>query len=73
VGFKDFETEAVTKPDEYLEQFRDGKMFSSQLYSLKNLTRHLIDKKKIDTLKGLNKELGDLIDQYKNRPNFSSI
>lgn len=73
VGFKDFETEAITKLDEYLEQFRDGKMFSSQLYSLKSLTQHLIDEKEIDTLEGLNKELGDLIDQHKHRPNFSSI
>ncbi len=73
VGFKDFETEAVTKLDEYLEQFRDGKTFSSQLYSLKSLTQHLIDEKEIDTLEGLNKELGDLIDQHKHRPNFSSI
>ncbi len=73
VGFKDFETEAITKLDEYLEQFRDGKMFSSQLYSLKSLTQYLIDEKEINTLEGLNKELGDLIDQHKNRPNFSSI
>ena len=73
VDFKDFEAEAVTKLDEYLEQFRDGKMFSSQLYSLKSLTQYLVDKKGIDTLAGLNKELGDLIDQHKYRPNFSSI
>ena len=73
VGFKDFETEVVTRLDEYLEQFRDGKMFSSQLYSLKSLTQYLVDKKGIDTLAGLNKELGDLIDQHKYRPNFSSI
>jgi len=73
VDFKDFEAEAVTKLDEYLEQFRDGKMFSSQLYSLKSLTQYLVDKKGIDTLAGLNKELGDLIDQHKYRPSFSSI
>lgn len=73
VGFKDFETEIVTKLNEYLEQFRDGKIFSSQLYSLKSLTQHLIDEKEIDTLKLLNEELGDLIDQHKHRPNFSSI
>ena len=73
VGFKDFEAEAVTKLDEYLEQFRDGKMFSSQLYSLKNLTQYLIGEKEIDILEGLNKELGVLIEQYKHRPNFSSI
>ncbi len=73
VGFKSFETEAVAKLDEYLEQFRDGKTFSSQLYSLKHLTQYLVDKKGIDMLEGLNNELGDLIEQYKNRPNFSSI
>tara|TARA_B110000196_G_scaffold282455_1_gene263745 strand:+ start:909 stop:3713 length:2805 start_codon:yes stop_codon:yes gene_type:complete len=73
VDFKDFETEAVTKLDEYLEQFRDGKMFSSQLYSLKNLTQYLIDEKEIDALEEMNKELGDLISQYENRPNYSSI
>jgi hypothetical protein len=73
VGFKDFETEAVTNLDEYLEQFRDGKMFSSQLYSLKYLIEYLIDNKAIDSLKMINKELGDLIDQYKSRPNHSSI
>lgn len=73
VGFKDFETETVTKLDEYLEQFRDGKMFSSQLYSLKSLIQYLIDKKAIDTLEKINKELGDLIDLYKSRPNYSSI
>lgn len=73
VGFKNFETGAVAKLDEYLEQFRDGKTFSSQLYSLKRLTQYLVDKKGIDALEGLNNELGDLIEQYKNRPNFSSI
>jgi len=73
VDFKDFDLETVTKLDEYLEQFRDGKMFSSQLYSLKSLTQYLIDEKKIHTLEGLNKELGDLIDQNKHRPSFSSI
>lgn len=73
VGFKNFETGAVAKLDEYLEQFRDGKTFSSQLYSLKRLTQYLVDKKEIDALEGLNNELGDLIEQYKNRPNFSSI
>ncbi|TCN85615.1 SIR2-like protein [Vibrio crassostreae] len=73
VDFKNFETEAVAKLDEYLEQFRDGKSFSSQLYSLKSLTQYLVNKKEIDTLEGLNSELGVLIEQYENRPNFSSI
>lgn len=73
VGFKDFETEAVAKLDEYLEQFRDGNTFSSRLYSLKGLTQHLVDKKEIDTLKGLNNELGILIEQHRNRPRLSSI
>lgn len=73
VGFKDFETEAVAKLDGYLGQFRDGKMFSSQLYSLKSLTQYLIDRKKIASLKGLNNELDILIEQYKNRPSLSSI
>ncbi|KAA8596893.1 hypothetical protein F0Z19_4472 [Vibrio cyclitrophicus] len=73
VGFKDFEKEAVVKLDEYLEQFRDGKSFSSQLYSLKSLTQYLVDKKGIDSIEELNKELGVLIEQHKNRPNFSSI
>lgn len=73
VGFKNFETEAVTKLDEYLEQFRDGRTFSSQLYSVRRLTQYLVDKKGIDTLEGLNDELGDLIEQYENCPNFSSI
>ena len=73
VGFKDFDTEAVAKLDEYLEQFRDGKRFSSQLYSLKDLTQHLVDKKEIDTLERLNNEIGVLIEQYESRPNFSSI
>ena len=73
VGFKDFETEAVTKLDAYLEQFRDGKMFSSQLYSLKSLTQYLIDEQKIDELEELNTELGNLIAQYKHRPISSSI
>ncbi|KFZ38278.1 hypothetical protein HR45_07260 [Shewanella mangrovi] len=73
VGFKDFETEAATKLDEYLEQFRDGKTFSTKLYSLKGLTQYLVDKNKINTLEVLNKELGDLIEQYENRPNFSVI
>jgi hypothetical protein len=73
VGFKDFDLEAVTKLNEYLEQYRDGKMFSSQLYSLKNLTQYLIDKKEIHALEEINKELSDLVDQYGNRPNYSSI
>jgi hypothetical protein len=73
VDFKDFETETVTKLDEYLEQFRDGKTFSSQLYSLKHLTQYLIDKKEIDALEEINKELGELINQYETRPNYSSI
>tara|TARA_R110001599_G_scaffold138085_1_gene317152 strand:- start:4308 stop:7112 length:2805 start_codon:yes stop_codon:yes gene_type:complete len=73
VGFKDFEVEAVTKLNEYLEQFRSGNLFSSQLYSLKKLTQYLIDKKEIDMLDGINKELGELIDQHKRRPSFSSI
>src|SRR5690606_14570152 len=73
VGFKDFETEAVAKLDEYLEQFRDGKTFSSQLYSLKSLTQYLVDKKGIDAIEELNKELGGLIEQHRGRPNFSSI
>lgn len=73
VDFKNFETEAVAKLDEYLEQFRDGKRFSSQLYSIKSLTQYLVNKKEIDTLEGLNNELGVLIEQYENRPNFSSI
>jgi hypothetical protein len=73
VDFKDFDLEIVTKLDEYLEQFRDGKTFSSQLYSFKQLTQYLVDKKEIDTLKGLNNELGDLIDQHERRPNCSSI
>lgn len=72
-GFKDFDTEAVAKLDEYLEQFRDGKMFSSQLHSLKYLIEYLIDKKAIDSLERINKELGDLVDRYKSRPNHSSI
>lgn len=73
VDFKDFETEAVAKLDEYLGQFRDGKMFSSQLYSLKSLTQYLVDKKEIATLKELNNELNVLIEQHKNRPSLSSI
>jgi len=73
VGFKNFETEAVARLDEYLEQFRDGKMFSSQLYSLKSLTQYLVDKKEIDTLKVLNNELGVLMERYKDRPSLSSI
>lgn len=73
VDFKNFEPEAVAKLDEYLEQFRDGKRFSSQLYSLKSLTQYLVNKKEIDTLEGLNRELGVLIERYENRPNFSSI
>lgn len=73
VGFKDFETEVVTRLDEYLEQFRNGKMFSSQLHSLKSLTQYLADKKGIDALEELNKELGNLIEQYRDCPNFSLI
>jgi hypothetical protein len=73
VGFKKFKKETVTKLDEYLEQFRDRKTFSSQLYSLKSLTHYLVNEKGIDTLEGLNKELRDLIEQYNNRPKFSSI
>jgi hypothetical protein len=73
VGFKKFDTEAVARLDEYLEQFRDGKTFSSRLYSLKSLTQYLVDKKEIDTLNGLNNELGVLIDQHQNRPYLSSI
>lgn len=73
VGFKGFEAEAVSKLDEYLEQYRDGRIFSSQLYSLKKLTQYLVDEKGIDELEELNRELGDLIEQYKSRPNSSSI
>lgn len=73
VGFKDFETAAVAKLDEYLEPFRDGTVFSSRLFSLKKLTQYLVDKKGIDAVEELNKELGDLIEQYKNRPKSSSI
>tara|TARA_Y100001973_G_C5206966_1_gene342205 strand:+ start:50 stop:1180 length:1131 start_codon:yes stop_codon:yes gene_type:complete len=73
VGFKDFETEAVARLDEYLEKFRDGRTFSSRLYSLKSLTDYLVNKREIDTLEGLDKELGDLIKQHRDRPNFSSI
>lgn len=73
VGFKDFEEKAITKLDEYLDQFRDGKSFSSRLYSLKNLTQHLIDKNGIEALKGINEELGDLISQHKILPSVSSI
>ncbi|MDO3386355.1 SIR2 family protein [Gilvimarinus sp. SDUM040013] len=73
VGFKDFDAEAISRLDEYLVQFRDGKIFSSQLYSLKNLTQYLINEKEVDALEGLNEELGDLIDQYEQRPNLSSI
>lgn len=73
VGFKDFDTEAVAKLDGYLEQFRDGKTFSSQLYSLKRLTQYLVDKKGKEAIEELNKELDDLIEQHRGRPNFSSI
>lgn len=73
VDFKDFDAEAVTKLNEYLEQYRDGKTFSSRLYYLKNLTQYLVAEKQTDALEGLNKELGDLIDQYELRPNYSSI
>ena len=73
VDFKDFDLEAVTKLNEYLEQFRDGKMFSSQLHSLKKLTQYLIDNKEINELKEINKDLGDLIDQHRSSPNHSSI
>lgn len=73
VDFKDFETEAVTKLDEYLEEFRDGKKFSSELYSLKNLIQYLVEKKAIDSLAKINNELGDLIGRFESRPNYSSI
>lgn len=73
VDFKDFDLEAVTKLNEYLEQFRDGKSFSSQLYSLKNIIQYLIDNKKTTLLDDINKELGTLISQYEYRPNYSSI
>ncbi|MFM5468855.1 SIR2 family protein [Aeromonas veronii] len=73
VDFKGFDLEAVTKLNEYLEQFRDGKTFSSQLYSLKNIIQHLIDNKGITSLEDINKELGTLINDYKCRPNYSSI
>lgn len=71
--FKNFEKDAVAKLDKYLEQFRDGKKFSLQLYSLKGLTQHLVDKKEIHILKKLNSELDVLIKQHENRPNLSSI
>lgn len=73
VDFKNFETEAVKNLDIYLEQFRDGKKFSSQLVSLKKLTQYLVNEKEIYILERLNNELGVLIEQYKNRPNPSSI
>ena len=73
VDFKDFDLEAVTKLNEYLEQFRDGKTFSSQFYSLKDIIQYLIDNKKITLLEDINKELGALINDYKSRPNYSSI
>ncbi|MGM0564519.1 MAG: SIR2 family protein [Pseudomonadota bacterium] len=73
VGFKDFEAEAVTRLDEYLEEFRDGNKFTSRLYSLRRLTQYLIDEKAINDLEKLNKELSDIIHEYEQRPNLSSI
>ncbi|AFT76817.1 hypothetical protein AMBLS11_01115 [Alteromonas macleodii str. 'Black Sea 11'] len=73
VGFKDFEEITVSKIEEYLEQFRDGKKFTSQLYSLKRLIQYLIEEKKINVLEKLSEELANLIENYKSRPNFSSI
>lgn len=73
VDFKNFETEVTTKLDEYLEQFRDGRTFSSQLYSLQRLIQYLVDKKKINALVELNRELFDLIENHRNSPNPSSI
>ena len=67
VDFKDFDLEAVNNLDEYLEQFRDRKTYSSKLSSLKHLTQYLVDKKKIGALEELNKELGDLIDHVGGR------
>lgn len=74
VDFKDFDLEITTKLDEYLEQFRGGTFFSSELYSIKDLIQYLIDRKGIVALEQLNQELADLIEgQHKLRPNFSSI
>lgn len=73
VDFKDFNLEIVTILNGYLEQFRDGRGFSSKLYSLKQLIQFLIDKKGVNELNVLNKELGDLIELYDHRPNYSSI
>ncbi|QZA79572.1 hypothetical protein K4H28_08960 [Deefgea tanakiae] len=73
VDFKNFDVEAVANLNEYLEQFRDGKMFSSKLYSLKELINFLRNKKEIDALEDINNELGKLISHYEIRPNYSSI
>lgn len=73
VGFKGFDLKTANKLDEYMEQYRDGKMFNSKLYSLKSLTQYLIDEKGVSALESLNKELNALIENYENRPKNSSI
>ena len=73
VDFKEFDLNAVSQLDNYLEQFRDKRVFSTQLYSLKSLTQYLIDDKEINALDELNKEIGNLIELYEERPNNSSI
>ncbi|OBU18008.1 hypothetical protein AYY19_11215 [Photobacterium aquimaris] len=73
VEFKDFESETVTNLDEYLEQYRDGKSFSSKLYSLKSLIKFLIDNKEIHELEKIDQELSVLIEKHKSRPNYSII
>jgi len=73
VGFKDFESEVITKLDEYLKNLRESKSFSTQIYKLQHLTQYLIDEKQIDALVKVRNELSDLISQYRNLQHLSSI
>lgn len=73
VDFQKFDSGLINKLDEYLNKYRDGKEFSSKLYSMKDFIQYLIDNKKITELEDLNRDLENIINRFKLRPNQSSI
>lgn len=73
VGFKDFNPELINKIKEFIEQYKDGNAFSSQLYSLKSLTDHLVKSLNIDQLKDIDSDLQGIIERYRDRPNHSYL
>lgn len=73
VGFKKFDPEALKKLDLYLEEFRGGNVFSSSLYSLKDLVDYLISEKEVEGLDDIYAELNSIIGIHENRQNISTI